>query len=172
MKFKLTPIIVVLLFIIIFIIFFTGLKNSNIYTPNINKEKKVPSFTLKSFYTDNETITEKIFDNDKFHLMNIWSSWCVPCRKEHEFLMKLKVNDKIQLTGLNYKDKTNNAKIFLGELGNPYSRIVIDGDGTAAINWGAYGVPESFLIYQNKIIRRYIGPINGKILKEIEKIVE
>ena len=172
MKLNLTPIIVVLSFFIIFIIFFTGLKNSNVYTPNINTEKKVPSFTLNSFYVYNETITEKIFDDDKFHLMNIWSSWCIPCREEHEFLMKLKINEKIKLTGFNYKDKTDNAKKFLDELGNPYSKIVIDEDGTASINWGAYGVPESFLIYQNKIIKRYIGPINGKSLMEIENIIE
>ena len=172
MKFKLTPVIVVLFFFITFIIFFIGLKNSNIYTPNINTEKKVPSFTLKSFYPDNENITEKIFDDNKFHFMNIWSSWCIPCREEHKFLMRLKINEKIQLIGFNYKDKTNNAKNFLDELGNPYSKIVIDEDGTASINWGAYGVPESFLIYQNKIIKRYIGPINNKSLMEIEKIIE
>ncbi len=172
MKFKFTPIIIVVFFFIIFIIFITGLKNSNIYTPNINIEKKVPSFSLNSLYADKETITEKIFDDNKFHLMNIWSSWCIPCREEHEFLMELKINEKIQITGFNYKDKTNNAKNFLDELGNPYTKIVIDGDGTASIDWGAYGVPESFLIYQNKIIKRYIGPINGKSLTEIEKIIE
>ena len=172
MKFKLIPIIVVSIFFITFVIFFIGLKNSNIYTPNINLEKKVPFFVLKSLDKNNQTINEKIFDGNKFYLMNIWSSWCIPCREEHRFLMKLKLNKKIELIGFNYKDKTNNARKFLDELGDPYTKIVIDGDGTASINWGAYGVPESFLIYQNKIIKRYIGPIDDKSLIEIEKIIE
>ena len=172
MKSKLVSIIVVSIFFITFIIFFLGLKNSNIYTPNINLKKKVPFFVLKSFYENNDTTTEKIFEDDKFYLMNIWSSWCIPCRDEHKFLMKLKLNKKIELIGFNYKDKINNAKKFLDELGDPYTKIVIDGDGTASINWGAYGVPESFLIYQNKVIKRYIGPINDKSLTEIEKIIE
>ena len=172
MKSKLVPIIVVSIFFITFVIFFTSLKNSNIYTPNINLEKKIPHFFLKSLDGNNETINEKIFDGDKFYLMNIWSSWCIPCREEHRFLMKLKLNKKIELIGFNYKDKINNARKFLNELGDPYTKIVIDGDGTASINWGAYGVPESFLIYQNKIIKRYIGPIDYKSLMEIEKIIE
>tara|TARA_B100001057_G_scaffold496732_1_gene598957 strand:- start:864 stop:1382 length:519 start_codon:yes stop_codon:yes gene_type:complete len=172
MKSKLVSIIVVSIFFITFMIFFLGLKNSNIYTPNINLKKKVPFFVLKSFYENNDTTTEKIFEDDKFYLMNIWSSWCIPCRDEHKFLMKLKLNKKIELIGFNYKDKINNAKKFLDELGDPYTKIVIDGDGTASINWGAYGVPESFLIYQNKVIKRYIGPINDKSLTEIEKIIE
>ena len=170
MKFKVIPLILISIFIIIFVIFFKGLKNSNIYTPNTNLEKKVPSFELKSF-KNNNIISEKIFKNDKYYLMNIWASWCIPCRDEHEFLMELNKNQKIELIGFNYKDNFKNASSFLKDLGNPYNIIVSDKDGTASIEWGAYGVPESFLVHQNKIIKRFIGPINNKDLLEIKKII-
>ena len=172
MKFKITPIILILIFLITFVIFFKGLKNSNIYTPNTNLEKKVPSFDLKSFNDNSNIISEKIFKDNKYYLMNIWASWCLPCREEHKFLMKLKKNKKIKLIGFNYKDNFKNALSFLEDLGNPYDTIVLDKDGTASINWGAYGVPESFLIYQNKILRRFIGPINDENLLEIQEIIK
>ena len=172
MKSKLVPLILVLTFLITFVIFFKGLKSSNIYTPNTNLEKKVPSFELKSFDDNSNIISEKIFKHNKYYLMNIWASWCLPCREEHKFLMKLKKNKKIKLIGFNYKDNFKNALSFLEDLGNPYDTIVLDKDGTASINWGAYGVPESFLIYQNKILRRFIGPINDENLLEIQEIIK
>ena len=171
MKSKVIPLILISIFFLIFIIFFKGLKNSNIYTPNTNLEKKVPSFELKSF-ENNNIISEKIFKGDKYYLMNIWASWCIPCRDEHEFLMELNKNQKIELIGFNYKDNFKNASSFLKDLGNPYDIIVLDKDGTSSIDWGAYGVPESFLIYQNNIIKRFIGPINNDNLLEIQKIIK
>ena len=171
MKFKFIPLVLILIFLITFVIFFKGLKNSNIYTPNTNLEKKVPSFELKSFENNSVIISEKIFENNKYYFMNIWASWCIPCKEEHEFLIELKKNEKIKLIGFNYKDNFRNASSFLKNLGNPYDIIVLDKDGTASIEWGAYGVPESFLVYQNKIIKRFIGPINIQSLSEINKIV-
>ena len=151
MKFKVIPLILISIFFLIFVIFFKGLKNSNIYTPNTNLEKKVPSFELKSL-ENNNIISEKIFKDYKYYLMNIWASWCIPCREEHEFLMELNKDQKIELIGFNYKDNFKNASSFLKDLGNPYDIIVLDKDGTSSIDWGAYGVLESFLIYQNNII--------------------
>ena len=171
MKSKFIPLILILIFIIIFLIFYKGLKNPNIYTPNTNLEKEVPSFELKSFENNSIFISEKIFKDNNYYFMNIWASWCIPCKVEHEFLMKLKSNEKIKLIGLNYKDNFKNASSFLNYLGNPYDVIVSDKDGTASIEWGAYGVPESFLIYQSKIIKRFIGPINNEDLLEIQKLI-
>ena len=171
MKSKFIPLILILIFIITFVIFYKGLKNPNIYTPNTNLEKEVPSFELKSFENDSIIISEKIFENNDYYFMNIWASWCIPCKVEHEFLMKLKNNEKIKLIGLNYKDNFKNASSFLNDLGNPYDLIVSDRDGTVSIEWGAYGVPESFLIYQSKIIKRFIGPINNEDLLEIQKLI-
>ena len=171
MKSKFIPVILIFIFLITFVIFFKGLKNSNIYTPNNNLKKEVPLFELKSFENNSIIISEKIFEDNKYYLMNIWASWCVPCKEEHKFLMKLKKDGRIELIGFNYKDNFKNASSFLKDLGNPYNIIVSDKDGTASIEWGAYGVPESFLVHQNKIIKRFIGPINNKDLLEIEKII-
>ena len=171
MKSKFIPLILILIFLITFVIFFKGLKNTNIYTPDANLKIEVPSFKLKSFENDSIVISEKIFKDNDYYFMNIWASWCIPCKEEHEFLMELKKDDKIQLVGFNYKDNFSNASIFLKDLGNPYDIIVSDKDGSVSIEWGAYGVPESFLVYQNKIIKRFIGPINEDNLLEILKII-
>ena len=104
--------------------------------------------------------------------MNIWASWCVPCREEHQFLMELKKEKNLKIIGLNYKDDTKNAKKFLDDLKNPYSNIFLDKDGLIAIEWGAYGVPESFLIYNKKIIKKVIGPLNGNLTSEIKKLIK
>ena len=171
MKSKFIPSILILIFFITFVIFFKGLKNSNIYTPNTKIKKEVPSFELKSFENNSIIISEKIFKDNKYYFMNIWASWCIPCKEEHKFLMELKKDDRIELIGFNYKDNFKNASSFLKDLGNPYDIIVSDKDGTASIEWGAYGVPESFLVYQNKIIKRFIGPINSEDLLKIQKII-
>ena len=171
MKSKFIPLTLILIFSITFVIFFKGLKNSNIYTPDTNLKKEVPPFELKSFENNSIVITEKIFKDNDYYLMNIWASWCIPCKEEHKFLMELKKDDRIELIGFNYKDNFKNALSFLKNLGNPYNKIVSDKDGTASIEWGAYGVPESFLVYQNKIIKRFIGPINHEDLLEIQKII-
>ena len=96
----------------------------------------------------------------------------MPCRDEHPLLMDLSKNKKIEIIGLNYKDNLNNAEKFINELGNPYSIILLDRDGTKAIEWGAFGIPENFLIYENKIIKRYIGPLNSKLVEEIKNYIE
>ena len=171
MKSKFISLILILFFLITFVIFFKGLKSSNIYTPNTNLEKKIPSFELKSFENNSIIVTEKILKDNEYYFMNIWASWCIPCKEEHKFLMELKKNGKIKLIGFNYKDNFNNASSFLKDLGNPYDIIVLDKDGTGSIEWGAYGVPESFLVYQSKIIKRFIGPINSEDLLEIQRTI-
>jgi cytochrome c biogenesis protein CcmG/thiol:disulfide interchange protein DsbE len=87
--------------------------------------------------------------------------------------MQLSKNQSIKLIGLNYRDNYNNAKKFINDFGNPYSRILIDKDGTLAIEFGAYGVPETFLIDKNKdIIKKFVGPINQEIVNEIKLIIK
>jgi cytochrome c biogenesis protein CcmG/thiol:disulfide interchange protein DsbE len=172
MKKRLLPLFVVIIFGIVFIVFYKGLEDTNIYTPDLNVQKDIPIFTSKDFYSGKVLKSSDIFEFNKTYLLNIWSSWCVPCRQEHPLLMTLKQNDKIDIIGLNYKDNKKNAVIFLQELGNPYEKIFIDLDGTQAIEWGAYGVPESFLINNNKIIKKYIGPLNEDLISEIEYLIK
>ena len=96
----------------------------------------------------------------------------MPCRDEHSLLIDLSKSKRIEIIGLNYKDNSNNAERFINELGNPYSIILLDRKGTKAIEWGAFGVPETFLIYENKIIKRYIGPLNSKLVDEIKNYIK
>jgi cytochrome c biogenesis protein CcmG/thiol:disulfide interchange protein DsbE len=86
--------------------------------------------------------------------------------------MNLRNLENIEIIGINYKDKIENAKKFLKELDNPYKIVLLDKDGTIAIEWGAYGVPESFLVYNNKIIKRIIGPIDKNLLLEIKDLIK
>jgi cytochrome c biogenesis protein CcmG, thiol:disulfide interchange protein DsbE len=100
-------------------------------------------------------------------LVNIWASWCGPCRDEHPHLMTLSEIDGVRLVGINYKDDPGNARRFLGALGLPYSAVGVDRSGRTFVDWGAYGVPETFLVDGEGIIRyKYIGPISAKALEE------
>ena len=172
MKNKLIPLSIFLFFIVIFIIFYRGLQNTNIYTPNAKSSFEVPSVSVRLFNSNEIVNTLEIFSSDKFYLLNIWSSWCVPCRQEHSILMELTKNDNLKVIGINYKDTKKNAKNFLKELGNPYDNIIFDNEGINAIEWGAYGVPESFLINNNKIIKKYIGPLNKGSMEEIKSFIK
>jgi len=172
MKNKILPFSVIIIFGIIFSIFYKGLDDSKIYTPDVNTKKEIPIFNTKEFFSGEKLKSSSIFELDKIYLLNIWSSWCVPCRQEHSFLMNLNLDNKVNIVGMNYKDNIKSAKNFLNELGNPYKKIFIDLDGTIAIEWGAYGVPESFLIYNNKIVKKYIGPLNQQFVDEINLLIK
>jgi|TARA_B110000003_G_C16538713_1_gene491814 cytochrome c biogenesis protein CcmG, thiol:disulfide interchange protein DsbE len=162
----------IIFFIFCFIIFYIGLNNSNTYTPKNNGVKSLPIFKAKDFDLNTFIESEKIFEENNFYIVNIWASWCVPCRKEHPLLMELSKNQSVKLIGLNYKDKLSNAKKFINELGNPYFQILIDNDGVLGVEFGAYGVPETFIIDKNKmIIKKFVGPINKQIVEEIKLII-
>ena len=173
MKNKLKLIIIFIILIFCFVIFYKGLNNSNTYIPKANDEKNIPVFIAKEFNSNNYINSEKVFENNSYYIVNIWASWCVPCRKEHPLLIELSKNKSVKLIGLNYRDNLNNAKKFIDELGNPYSQILIDSDGILSVEFGAYGVPETFLIDKNKnIIKKFVGPINKEIVEEIKIIIK
>ena len=156
-----------------FIVFYKSLNNSNTYIPKISDKKNIPIFVAKDFNSNAYLNSEKIFKEDIFYIVNIWASWCVPCRTEHPLLMELSKNQSIKLIGLNYRDNQINAKNFINEFGNPYSKILIDNKGTLSVEFGAYGVPETFIIDKNKrIIKKFTGPINQKIIEEIKLIIK
>jgi len=96
MKNKLIPLSIISVFIIIFIIFYKGLQNTNIYTPDAKSILEVPSISVQLFNSNEIVNTLEIFSSDKFYLLNIWSSWCVPCRQEHSILMDLTKNDNLK----------------------------------------------------------------------------
>ena len=169
---KVLKITTIAIFIIIFIVFYKALQDTNIYTPKKNSNNEIPLFSANLFYSNKKINSSELFKLDKFYLLNIWSSWCVPCRTEHPLLMDLNKNKKIEIIGLNYKDKKNNAENFLNELGNPYQEIIFDKEGINAIEWGAFGVPESFLINNGIVIKKYIGPLNKELVEEIRLLIK
>ncbi|MBA8817813.1 thiol:disulfide interchange protein [Ochrobactrum sp. P6BS-III] len=103
----------------------------------------------------------------KLTLVNVWGSWCVPCRQEHPLLMEIAKDSRIRLVGLNYKDQPENARRFLGDLGNPFAAVGADRAGRSAIEWGVYGVPETFLVGPDgKIIYKHVGPFTPESVRD------
>ena len=163
--------LIIILFLFVFVIFYQSLNKSSFYKPT-SKIKNIPHFLAKSLSSKEEISSKKIFYDEKYYLLNIWASWCLPCRDEHPILLGLSKNKQLEIIGLNYKDNLSNAQKFLNELGNPYKINLIDKDGTKAIEWGAFGVPETFLIYKNKIVKKFIGPLDQNLRNEIEQIIK
>ena len=173
MKNNFSLLIIITFLIFCFVIFYKGLNNSNTYAPKVKNIKSIPVFDAKDFNSSAYLNSQKIFGEDTFYIVNIWASWCVPCRKEHPLLMKLSKNQSIRLIGLNYRDNFDNAKKFINEFGNPYSQILIDNDGTLSVEFGAYGVPETFIIDKDKkIVKKFVGPITNDAVNEIKLIIK
>ena len=173
MKNKFSFFIIIIFLVFCFVIFYKGLNNSNTYVPKVMNKKNIPIFEAKDFNSNVYLNSENIFEENTFYIVNIWASWCVPCKTEHPLLMELSKNRSIKLIGLNYRDDLDNAKKFINEFGNPYSQIIIDKEGTLSVEFGAYGVPETFIIdKKKKIIRKFIGPINKEIVEEIKLIIK
>lgn len=138
--------------------------------------KPVPVFTLPAI----EGSSQPGFSNadlakGKVSLVNVFASWCAPCREEHPLLMELAKDPRIVLFGINQKDKAENARRFLGRLGNPYVAAGADANGRISIDWGVYGVPETFLVSgEGRILYKHVGPLNeasirDKLMPEIVK---
>lgn len=110
-------------------------------------------------------LTPDLLRQGRVTLVNVWASWCGPCRIEHPILTDLAKRPSLQIVGINYKDQTENARRFLGALGNPYSAVGVDDAGRASIEWGVYGVPETFIVDGKGIVRhKHIGPLTPETL--------
>jgi cytochrome c biogenesis protein CcmG/thiol:disulfide interchange protein DsbE len=129
--------------------------------------KPAPAFTLPRLSNAQDTISTTDMKG-RVWVLNVWASWCGPCYAEHPLINELAA-DGITIVGLNHKDKRADAKRFLAELGNPYKMIGVDADGSVSIEWGVYGVPETFVIDKAGVVRyKHIGPVTEKVL--VEKI--
>jgi cytochrome c biogenesis protein CcmG/thiol:disulfide interchange protein DsbE len=114
----------------------------------------------------------------KVSLVNVWASWCVPCHDEAPLLTEIGRDSRVQVIGINYKDTPENARRFLGRYGNPFGMVGVDANGRAAIEWGVYGVPETFIVGRDgKIAYKLVGPItpdnlNSVVRAEIDKALK
>jgi cytochrome c biogenesis protein CcmG, thiol:disulfide interchange protein DsbE len=127
--------------------------------------RPVPAFSLEPVpgLTEAGAPVPGLSDADlkgRVTVVNVWASWCVPCRQEHPALVELAKNPAVRVVGINYKDNPDNARRFLRDLGNPFAAIGTDSSGRAAIDWGVYGVPETFVVGPDGTIRhKHIGPL-------------
>ena len=165
---------IVLFTLFSFFILLKGLDKSNIYSPEIKESNVDFNFKAKYLFSEEEVFINELLNNEGMSLINIWASWCLPCRDEHSYLLNLNSLDKLSIIGINYKDDEKNAKQFLSELGNPYTSIITDPKGVNSIELGAFGVPETYLI-DNKsklIIQKFIGPLDDEALAKLISIIQ
>jgi cytochrome c biogenesis protein CcmG, thiol:disulfide interchange protein DsbE len=107
----------------------------------------------------------------KVSVVNVWASWCVPCHEEAPLLTDLAKDPRLQVVGINYKDAADNARRFLGRYGNPFAAVGVDGNGRASIEWGVYGVPETFVVGRDGTIRyKLVGPVTPANLDSLLKV--
>ncbi len=134
--------------------------------PAQNIGQPAPAFTLPMLGKSNETMTNKDMLG-KVWLLNVWASWCAACRSEHPLINDLATKNIVEIIGLNYKDTEEAGARWLKQLGNPYKASIMDIEGRVGIDYGVYGVPESFLIDKKGIIRqKQIGPFTYKDIQE------
>jgi cytochrome c biogenesis protein CcmG, thiol:disulfide interchange protein DsbE len=155
-----------LVFGVILYFLFGGLSRDPRLVPSPLVGKPAPAFDLPQLRTP-ETRSSQADLVGTPTLVNVWASWCVACRDEHEVLLRLARARRVRVLGLNYKDERDKALDWLSRLGDPYESIIVDADGRAAIDWGVYGVPESFLVDAKGIIRyKHVGPLTWALVED------
>jgi cytochrome c biogenesis protein CcmG/thiol:disulfide interchange protein DsbE len=171
----LLPLLAVALFALIVAMFWVGLGLDPRKLPSALLDKPVPAFDLPGLREGEPGLkTDDL--NGQVTLVNVFASWCVPCRIEHPLLLRLAKENKVQVVGIAWKDTRGNAQAFLDELGNPYARVGFDGAGRVGIDWGVYGVPETYIVDRDGRIRyKVVGPmmpaeLNERVLPLIEKL--
>lgn len=166
----------VVVFALLAALFWKGLSGTPSEIPSALIGKPVPDFALVAVPgLDIAGFADEDLRKGKVSVVNVWASWCAPCRVEHPLLSELAKRSDISLIGMNYKDEPENAVRFLSTLGQPFSAVGMDRDGRTAVDWGVYGVPETFVVDGQGIIRyKHIGPLTedaiaGELSREIEK---
>ena len=154
------------IFVIVGVFLAIGLKLDPREVPSPLVGKPAPTFKLPQLL-DTTTPTSVSDMYGKVWLLNVWASWCVSCRAEHPLLNEIAATGMTEIVGLNYKDSPQDARAWLQQWGNPYVSVPVDANGTVGIDWGVYGVPETFVIDSKGIIRhKHIVPLNRKALQE------
>lgn len=148
------------IFGVLVVLLFVGLRLDPREVPSPLIDKPAPAFSLPQLHDPGKTLTREDLLG-KVYLLNVWASWCVSCRDEQPVLMQLAQTGQVDIYGLNYKDQREDALRWLAMFGNPYIASVSDLDGRVGIDWGVYGVPETFVIDRAGMIRhKHIGPVS------------
>ena len=160
---KLIPLI---LFVFIVVILYFSLNATSSKLPSPLLGKMFPNIEAKDFYTDESVLLTNLF-SEKMSLVNVWASWCVTCRQEHQMMMKIANNKDLQLIGINYKDTRIDGERYLEMMGNPFDVIFFDPIGRIGLELGVYATPETFLVDQRGVILyKHIGAIDSKVWEE------
>jgi cytochrome c biogenesis protein CcmG/thiol:disulfide interchange protein DsbE len=153
-------------FAVLLVFLFVGLGLNPREVPSPLIGKPAPAFQLAQLYAPDKPFTQKDMAGQVW-LFNVWASWCISCRDEHPVLVELAKTKAVPVVGLNYKDKPNDAKAWLKQFGDPYQLSVSDLDGRVGIDYGVYGVPETFVIDKAGVIRyKHIGPVTPDALEK------
>ena len=162
-----------LAFIVLVVFLGIGLTKDPRKLPSTFIGKTAPVFSLPQLHNLNKTFSPKDMLG-KVWVLNVWASWCVSCRAEHHVLNNMIKRHKVNLIGLNYKDEVADARSWLGRYGNPYQLSASDVEGGAGIEWGVYGVPETFVMDKKGVVRlKHTGPVTDKdIIEEIIPMIK
>lgn len=150
-----------------------GLNPREVPSPLV--DKPAPAFVLPNLHELDKTVSPADFKG-KVWLLNVWASWCSSCRAEHELIVDMVKQHEVDIVGLNYKDENGDARMWLRRFGDPYTASAVDAEGEAGIDWGVYGVPETFVIDRKGFVRyKHIGPltaeaIEGKVLPLLKQL--
>jgi cytochrome c biogenesis protein CcmG/thiol:disulfide interchange protein DsbE len=154
------------IFLVLVAFLYRGLSLDPKLVPSPLVGKPMPAFTLTRLDDPNATISDTDIKG-KVSILNIWATWCVSCRAEHETLLELAKTGKVDIYGLNYKDERAAAQQWLRQLGDPYVANAFDDTGRVGIDWGVYGAPETFIIDSQGIIRhKHVGPLTPDVVNE------
>ena len=165
------PFIIFLLIILTFFYLLSIERNPSDLPSNL-LEKRVPKFKTESLLKNNIFNSSKEFGNEII-LVNFFATWCKPCIDEHIYIKRFANETKVRVIGINYKDNKEKTIQWLNNLGNPYSNVPLDKDGRIAIDWGVYGIPETFVVNSKGIIKyRHVGPVTKKIFKKINLLIK
>ena len=163
-------------FILIFvaIVFYKGLKLDAKYSTEDLVGQTLVNFSTTTLNNSSDKLSNIDIKNNKYSIINVWASWCGPCRLEHPIILRLSRHKDLNVFGINYKYKKKNAISFLNKFGNPYKKIGLDLTGFLSVDLGFFGVPETILINKNeKILLKYVGPLNendyNKIVSRIRE---
>jgi len=163
---KLKYIIPLIAFLAMALLLGIGLQLNPTELPSALINKPAPEFNLTLLEDQSKSFSPSDYKGKRW-ILNVWASWCVSCRYEHPLFNQIAASTSIPLVGLNYKDTAKDAQQWLNERGNPYIKVPLDLSGDAGIDWGVYGVPETFVINEEgNIIYKFSGPINPNILKK------